>query len=140
VQQFENNGLKIPINLTVQGGHYRTAVTCVAGKPVGLTGHDTAAYASVDVNGEIGFDLQAAPAQARIVWQDVPPGTRLALVGPNGEIRASIDAVGASSQVVPLNESGRWYLRAYISRQLRAAGGSGRDRYNAQSIFFIALQ
>ncbi|MCK1626561.1 trypsin-like peptidase domain-containing protein [Bradyrhizobium sp. 160] len=140
VQLFENNGLKIPISLAVQGGHYRTATTCIGGKPVGLTGHDTEARASADVEGQIDFDLQSAPADLRVVWQDVPPGTRVALVGPDGAVRKSIEVSGTSEQAIQLPESGHWRLQASISRQLRAKGGSGQERYNLQSILLIALR
>jgi hypothetical protein len=130
----------MPVTLEVQGGHYRTAVTCLAGKPVGLTGHDTAAYAEADVEGEIDFNLQATPAMLRIVWHDMPAGARLELIGPDNQIREGIDAIGDSEHVSPLNDSGSWRLRANASRQLRAAGGSGRGQYSAQSIVFISLQ
>jgi hypothetical protein len=138
VQPFENNGLKIPISLAVQGGHYRTAVMCLAGKPIGLTDHDTAAYASVVVDGQIDFDLQTAPTDLRVVWQDMPPGTRLAVVGDDGNVRTQIEAQQSSEQVITLNESGMWHLRVNISRHLGPAGGSERDQYNKQSIVFVA--
>jgi len=43
VQPFELAGIKMRFDLWAQGGHYRTAVTCIAGKPVGLSGNDTGA-------------------------------------------------------------------------------------------------
>jgi hypothetical protein len=124
----------------VQGGHYRTAATCLAGKPVGLTGHDTAAYASADVEGQIDFDLQTTSADLKVIWQDMPPGARFAVLGPSGDVRTDIEISGTSTQVVPLNDSGRWHVRVSVARQLRAAGGSGRDQYDVQSVLLIALQ
>jgi hypothetical protein len=53
IQTFELTGLKMRFDLWAQGGHYRTAATCIAGKPVGLSGNDTAATAVAEGNGEI---------------------------------------------------------------------------------------
>jgi hypothetical protein len=129
VQPFENNGLKIPISLGVQGGHYRTAVACVAGKPIGLTGHDTAAYASTDVEGQIDFDLQAGSAALRVVWQDMPPGTRVVLVGPDGEALTELAVSGGFNAGCPIE---RERPLAFAGEYIAATAGSRREW--AQSI------
>ena len=81
------DGLRFAYEVGAQGGHYRTAATCVAGNAVGLTEHDTESSAQATLRGEIEFVVERS-APARLVWSAMPAHARYKLSKVDEEVKA----------------------------------------------------
>jgi hypothetical protein len=137
IQTFELTGLKMRFDLWAQGGHYRTAATCIAGKPVGLSGNDTAATAVAEGNGEITFQAVAVPFDLRIVWQDMPADSGIEFVGPDGSVHSAINTNGAAERLIKVGAAGLWRVRVLARAVANAAGGFGRAQVATQPLVFV---
>lgn len=101
VSPFEKNGLRFEVRYAAQGGHYRRAVTCLGGKPIGLRGFDTSAEAKVDALGTIGFEQLGADPIA-VSWTSMPK--------KGAEISVKDVQTGSVISTYKVSESGRLYL------------------------------
>jgi hypothetical protein len=137
VQPFELAGIKMRFDLWAQGGHYRTAMTCIAGKPVGLSGNDTGATSVAEGKGEIAFQAAAVPFDLRIVWQDMPADSGVELIGPDGFVHSAVGISGAGERIMPLTKSGNWRIRVVARAEAKAAGGAGRAQIATQPLVFV---
>jgi S1-C subfamily serine protease len=137
VQPFELTGLKMRFDLWAQGGHFRTAVTCVAGQPVGLSGNDTAASSLAEVFGEIAFQAAAVPFDLRVVWQDMPAESGIELIGPDGMVHSAISSNGAAERIAKISAAGNWRTKVAARAEARATGGFGRAQIATQPLVFV---
>jgi hypothetical protein len=137
IDTFESTGLKSRVTLVANGGQYRTAVTCLAGSPVGLTGHDTFASSSAEVTGEIEFTASSVPFDMRVVWQGMSKESEIRLMQPDNQVHLQRYVFGEGEVVTTIDTVGHWRLRLESSIAVRAEGGSDRKQLQWQPLLFM---
>jgi hypothetical protein len=106
VSSFQEDGLRFEYETRAQGGHYRTASGCVAGNPVGLTGHDTESSAQASLQGEIHFSV-ARNGQVQVVWSGMPPHAKYKLSKVDEDVK-EVEMQGNGSKTFSA-EAGKTY-------------------------------
>ena len=137
IEEFETTGLKSGINLATQGGYYSTPVTCLAGKPVGLIGHDTFASSRADISGEIDFLASSVPFDIRVVWQGMPNETQLDLIKPGDQHWEQIPAPESGEISVNIDTVGHWRLVLRSKVLISAEGAGSRSEFQRQPLIFL---
>jgi S1-C subfamily serine protease len=138
VRQFETNGIMLTADLFARGGHYRSAAGCLAGKPVGLKGHDTTARASVSGTSEIALQSSVAPFDLRVAWRDMPKGSIIEILDPNSSVRSNIQvAEGEDERTYKADVVGTWRVRCSIDASIEAAGSTASVNLARQPILFV---
>jgi hypothetical protein len=126
-----SDGLRFEYSLGADGGHYRTAATCLGNLPIGLTGHDTTAEARATMQGELKFEVGSAGIAVK--WNEMPTsGASYKIVSDKGtEIKSGeMSAVGQS--IIQDLPPGRYELKAYLTDGIANTGASsGGKRVNA---------
>ena len=128
------NGLFFDYDIRAQGGHYRTAATCLGGVPVGLTGNDTSAIGDVRLKGEMEFNARTND-RIRLVWRGMP------LQGASFRLFNTTNSRSISPQNNPMNaddeqsvqipSGGRIRLIVNIDRTVRNTGACCPERIKA---------
>jgi len=137
VKPFENTGTKVSAELEVHGGHYRSATTCLAGKPVGLVDHDTNATASLKAKSVIEIQARVAQFAMRLIWQGMPIDSTIALLDPLGAVRAELSAAGSGEQLVDIDELGVWRISSSLSEQIEAQGSVEFRKMARRAVIFL---
>jgi hypothetical protein len=124
VLRAADNTLVVTVDLYARGGHYRTAATCLAGPPVGLTGHDTTARASATVEGSIRIPVLDERTRAlRLSSEDLPPAeARLEVTDPYNSVAMRIEN-RSGEQELNIDKRGVYLVR--LSMHPRVEGGGG---------------
>jgi hypothetical protein len=121
VSEFNMNGLRFEYSAAAQGGHYRTAVTCLGQVPVGLTGHDTSALAHMQMSGTL--DFQVGDTALSVDWSGMPQqGAEFKLITSEGRgvINQAIQESGHRSLTAPT--PGKYRLVTSITVDLQSRG------------------
>jgi Trypsin-like peptidase domain len=84
VSALDGEGLKFDYSVHSQGGHYRTAATCLGGQPIGITGHDTMAEGRIEMQGNIDFTT-SAERPLKVSWSGVPKDADFFISDPRGQ-------------------------------------------------------
>jgi hypothetical protein len=122
ITAFDLNGLRFEYAAAAQGGHYRTAVSCLGSLPVGLTGHDTNARAQISLNGEIEFEIGGTGVS--IEWTGMPQtGATVRLITSQGQQLFLQPTAGSDRQGFRLSAPGRYRLFAEVAVRLDNRGG-----------------
>ncbi len=106
VSSYLQDGLRFEYETRAQGGHYRTAATCVAGNPVGLSGRDTESSAQASLSGEMEFSVERS-GPIRLIWSGMPAQARYRLRGGDEEIKG-VEMQGDGSKTFSA-EGGKTY-------------------------------
>lgn len=136
VLRAAENTLVISVDLYAHGGHYRTAATCLAGQPVGLTGHDTMVRATGIVQGSLRIPVLDDRTRAlRLSFDGLPQtDTVVEMVDPDGVVAARMENRSGGEQEIAVKKKGVYIARLSIYPRAEAAGGSGdqRTRFSAR--------
>ena len=127
--QSGTDTLSIDVRVLVQGGHYRTATTCIRNpfsgdrELVGITGHNTSTHVGYQVQGTIAVPVDPLLAdKVTVKWAGMPEGARLTATAPNGAVVLdAIATTGDGSVDIPVSARGTIVLQPTVG------GGFDRD-------------
>jgi hypothetical protein len=127
--------LIVDIDLYAHGGHYRTAATCFAGQPIGLTGHDTLARASAVVQGSLRIPVVDEQTSAlRVEFRGMPQDqSEVEVLDPDGAVVDRIVNPTSGEREIAVEKRGVYLVRLSLRPSASAeGGGEARTRFSAQ--------
>jgi hypothetical protein len=90
VSSTDRQSLEFVSEIEARGGHYATAAGCVAGKIVGITGHDNSTTVNITMAGYIRSTVRSdLPLWLDLQAQDLPEDTVVSVQGPDGTLIAA---------------------------------------------------
>lgn len=137
IDTFESTGLKAYLSLEAQGGRYRTTTACIAQRLVGFADHDTAASATAEIVGKLLFRVSTQPIIIRLVWQNMPSGSRVTLVAPNDEVRAEVTSVGDGSRDEKIDMLGLWQVNMLVVGNVKSSDASDHRQLSGQPFLVL---
>jgi hypothetical protein len=100
VVSSDGRTLEFVPNIQARGGHYATAGRCVAGVPLGITGHDTSATVNVAASGTIRATVKLEmPHWLTVEGQDLPDQSTVSVQGPDGRLLLAENQKAATATV-----------------------------------------
>jgi hypothetical protein len=120
VSAFNVNGLRFEYSVAAQGGHYRTAVSCLGTLPVGLTGHDTSAQAHVEITGVLDFNVGGTALS--IDWSGMPQNGAAFKLTKDGQSFSGQSIRESGHLNLKLQTPGKYQLVTSVSVDLQNRG------------------
>jgi hypothetical protein len=123
----EHRALILKSSLSVHGGGYNTCASCLLGRCVGTTAHDTTATASVNLHGSIAVLVRNDTLRRiRVTWSGLPDNTQVAMERlQTGTAPETVTVHGSGSYDFPIPGLGTYAITTTVNRAVSRGGTSG---------------
>jgi Trypsin-like peptidase domain len=121
VSPYDASGIRFEYLVAAQGGHFRRAATCLGNNPVGISGNDTKATASVDLDGTLSFVAGEEPIF--INWDKMPTtGAKFKLVNETGKVVVNSEISKTGQYLLKNLSPGNYRLTTTVAVDLTNRG------------------